>query len=105
MEDLRGPQTQVVEGAYAIKVSMRCSYHVGLVFKGPGSVHGPYVYLVTCNISISGNVPHFFPFVVHCVLSIDLVRRELQGISCYSPYWYHMSSTVDSAMTHTCDNP
>ena len=26
MKDLHGPQTQVVEGAYAIKVSMSCSY-------------------------------------------------------------------------------
>ena len=27
MKDLHGPQTQVVEGAYAIKVSMSCSDH------------------------------------------------------------------------------
>ena len=31
MKDLHGPQTQVVEGAYAIKVSMNCSSALRLI--------------------------------------------------------------------------
>jgi len=34
MEDLHGPQTQVPEGAYAIKVSMRCSCAEGGILYG-----------------------------------------------------------------------
>jgi len=42
MKDLHGPQTQVVEGAYAIKVSMSCSDY-GAGYLNPLHAHGPAV--------------------------------------------------------------
>ena len=41
MEDLHGPQTQVVEGAYAIKVSMKIFYLFSLFFIFVDNAHGP----------------------------------------------------------------
>ena len=42
MEHLHGPQTQVREGAYAIKVSMRFSQRKKPLFILLWSMHGPY---------------------------------------------------------------
>ena len=41
MEGPHGPQTQVREGAYAIKVSMRCSNGLGSHYKLDRVAHGP----------------------------------------------------------------
>jgi len=44
MKDLHGPQTQVVEGAYAIKVSMSCLDHRA-GYLNPLHAHGPFVFI------------------------------------------------------------
>jgi hypothetical protein len=51
MKDLHGPQTQVVEGAYAIKVSMSCSDVLRLFLYWTQCARTIYLIMIICHMN------------------------------------------------------